>query len=226
MLRERFRRKFNVYLLVFFFFLLTAAVHYFLSIKCSPSKDEGVKSKLWFRLVVIILSDPNNLERRDTIRQTWLSSKRSEVKHIFSIGTVGLLSDQMLTLQSEASKYDDLLLLPKLQDSYGTITKKVLQSFSFVSDNYDFDFVLKCDDDSFVSIDQLIKELNGWQNKASKRELYWGFFNGRAQVKRSGPWKEMDWILCDYYLPYALGGGYILSRNLIKYIAINEDVLK
>ncbi|XP_012281015.1 beta-1,3-galactosyltransferase 6 isoform X2 [Orussus abietinus] len=95
-----------------------------------------------------------------------------------------------------------------------------------IYETYEFDFLLKCDDDSVVLVDRVLKELDKWQSRGIRKELYWGFFNGKAQVKRSGPWKETDWILCDYYLPYALGGGYVLSSNLVKFIARNSDVLK
>ncbi|CAK9818268.1 Beta-1,3-galactosyltransferase 6 [Anthophora plagiata] len=140
--------------------------------------------------------------------------------------TLDILPEQRETLHSEEQKFNDLLLLSRLPDSYGTLTKKVLYAFKEIYEYFNFDFLMKCDDDTFVLIHKILKELDKWENKGTKKELYWGFFNGRAQVKRSGPWKEMDWILCDYYLPYALGGGYILSYNLVKFIASNADILK
>lgn len=57
-------------------------------------------------------------------------------------------------------------------------------------------------------------------------QLYWGYFNGNAKVKSSGKWKETSWILCDTYLPYALGGGYVLSKRLITFLAQNADYLR
>lgn len=56
-------------------------------------------------------------------------------------------------------------------------------------------------------------------------ELYWGFFNGRARIKTSGPWRESNFNLCDHYLPYALGGGYVISSNLVKFIAQYQNFL-
>ncbi|CAK9826667.1 Beta-1,3-galactosyltransferase 6 [Anthophora retusa] len=140
--------------------------------------------------------------------------------------TLDILPEQRETLHSEEQKFNDLLLLSRLPDSYGTLTKKVLYAFKEIYEYFNFDFLMKCDDDTFMLIHKILKELDKWESKGTKKELYWGFFNGRAQVKRSGPWKEMDWILCDYYLPYALGGGYILSYNLVKFIASNADILK
>ena len=52
----------------------------------------------------------------------------------------------------------------------------------------------------------------------AKREqlgrLYWGFFRGDAHVKHVGPWAEPKWYLSETYLPYAHGGGYILSAGM------------
>ncbi|ENN79519.1 beta-1,3-galactosyltransferase 6 [Dendroctonus ponderosae] len=55
---------------------------------------------------------------------------------------------------------------------------------------------------------------------------YWGYFNGNAHVKAGGKWKESEWIACDKYVPYALGGGYILSKPLVSYIANNAANLR
>ncbi|KAG5308215.1 B3GT6 galactosyltransferase, partial [Acromyrmex insinuator] len=224
-MRRRFIARANV--LAFLF----AVVFVFLCLRYLPEREcqsnrQTPGSKLKHRLIALILSSPDNLERRNTIRKTWLAEHDATVKHFFVIGTQDILPEQRNTLQSEKQKFDDLLLLPRLQDSYGMLTKKVLHTLKAVHEHYDFDYLLKCDDDSYVLVHKILKELDKWQSKGTKRELYWGFFNGRAQVKRSGPWKETDWILCDYYLPYAVGGGYVLSYNLVEFIAKNADILK
>ena len=227
MLRKKLYVKINIPTLIIIISLLLFSVHYFASIRCTSSEQIGSKNnKSKYRLIVLVLSAPDHLEQRDTIRKTWLSEKYSDVKYFFAIGTQDIHPDQRVTLQSEKQKFNDLLLLAKLQDSYGTITKKILYAFLHLHRDYDFDFLLKCDDDSFALINGILRELDRWESKGSKKYLYWGFFNGKAQVKRSGPWKETGWILCDYYLPYALGGGYILSYNLVEFIAKNADVLK
>ncbi|XP_012281013.1 beta-1,3-galactosyltransferase 6 isoform X1 [Orussus abietinus] len=215
----------NTPLLVVLVLLILLYVHYMTSLKC-VSGELAAKNKPKYRLIVLILTAVDNLERRDAIRKTWLCDDHYNVKHLFAIGTLDIQPEQRDTLLSEKQKYNDLLLLSKLQDSYNTITKKILYSMGQIYETYEFDFLLKCDDDSVVLVDRVLKELDKWQSRGIRKELYWGFFNGKAQVKRSGPWKETDWILCDYYLPYALGGGYVLSSNLVKFIARNSDVLK
>lgn len=225
--RRRFLARANVLALLLAVVLVYLCLRYLPPRECQPDRQTP-EGRPRYRLIVLILSGPDNLERRDTIRKTWLADRghSATVRHLFVVGTQDILPEQRNTLQSEKDKFDDLLLLPRLQDSYGTLTKKVLHALRTVHEHYDFDYLLKCDDDSYVLVHKILKELDRWQSKGTRRELYWGFFNGRAQVKRSGPWKETDWILCDYYLPYALGGGYILSYNLVKFIASNVDILK
>ncbi|GLV37907.1 beta-13-Galactosyltransferase II [Carabus blaptoides fortunei] len=109
-------------------------------------------------MIILIISSPNNFDRRSTIRDTWLSlhvNKKDDVrmKHYFVVGSIGLSTDTMLHLSSEQS-------------------------------------------------------------------------NGNGKIKTQGKWKETDWIICDNYLPYALGGGYVLSQGLVSYLARNSEDLK
>ena len=106
----------------------------------------------------------------------------------------------------------DLLLLPML-DSYPTLTKKVLNTMVVLNRNVEFKFLIKCDDDTYIRIPEVIDELHHTNYENS---LYWGFFDGRAPVKKTGKWEEKNYLLCDRYIPYALGGGYVLSHDLVS----------
>ncbi|XP_051162018.1 beta-1,3-galactosyltransferase 6 [Leptopilina boulardi] len=219
--------KINIISLIIIISFLLISVHFISTFMCSSKEQNTSKyNKSKYRLIVLVLSGVDHLEQRDTIRKTWLSEKYNDVRYLFAVGTLNIHQSQRITLQSEKQKFNDLLLLPNLQDTYGTITKKILQSFFHIHKEYDFDFILKCDDDSFVIIHRILRELDRWESEGRKKFLYWGFFNGKAQVKRNGPWKETEWILCDNYLPYALGGGYILSYKLVEFIAKNAENLK
>ncbi|KAK9721672.1 Galactosyltransferase [Popillia japonica] len=219
-------------------------------------------------VIIVILSAPKNLNRRIAIRSTWLkladntqkhNSNIRIIKHYFVIGTLGLSNSQLAILKTEQIEYNDLLNLP-IYDSYSNLTEKVIKSFSWLTDQLDvgldFKFILKCDDDSFVRLDNFIRELshleiiylksyindsytidhsssymtvNYQMNKFGpniSRGLYWGYFSGNARIKTKGKWKETEWILCDYYTPYALGGGYVLSKDLVIYLGRNADYLR
>lgn len=218
-------------------------------------------------LIIVILSSPINYSKRNTIRETWLKLKdRSHIKdgdrnkfdnlkHYFVVGGLGLKNEHIRNINNEQLKYNDILILPMF-DSYNNLTYKVLKTFEWLNEQHDFGFlfkyVLKCDDDSFVRIDNLVHELSqidlmyiksdafeisdnsspyfrvNFQSNGIKGtpELYWGYFNGNAKIKSVGKWKETNWILCDNYLPYALGGGYILSKNLVSYLGQNANYLR
>ncbi|MCL4145129.1 UNVERIFIED_CONTAM: hypothetical protein GTU68_066513 [Idotea baltica] len=184
------------------------------------SSDGSAKSVF---LAVLILSSPTNQEQRDVIRETWLSDELSDTIHYFIIGTGSLGSEVNITIQSEQKRFGDLLLLSNVYDSYEALTKKILASFVYLHYNVKFRFLLKTDDDTYVNLPQLHLDLKA---VPYKQRFYWGFFDGRATPRKSGPWKETEWVLCDHYIPYALGGGYILSNDLVTFIAMNSKYLK
>ncbi|XP_005109120.1 beta-1,3-galactosyltransferase 6 [Aplysia californica] len=180
----------------------------------SPHRD--LKAKL----VILVLTGPENFQERDGIRETWMSDLSSlSVLIRFVIGSASLSVNTRQKIDREQLVHEDLLILNNVQDSYQGLTFKVLQAFVWLDQNVDFQYVLKVDDDSFVRVSNVLAEL---QHKPKDR-LYWGFFDGRARVKTSGKWKETDWNLCDRYLPYARGGGYVLSSDLVHFIASNQE---
>ncbi|KAM6434573.1 beta-1,3-galactosyltransferase 6 [Liasis olivaceus] len=176
-------------------------------------------------LAVLVVSGPKYTERRSIIRSTWLSAAgrvpRSDLWCRFVVGTGGLAGEELRALELEQSRHRDLLLLPELRDSYENLTAKVLAMYVWLDQHLDFRFVLKADDDTFVRLDALAEELRSKE----PRRLYWGFFSGRGRVKSGGKWKENAWLLCDYYLPYALGGGYVISADLVRYLRLSQDYL-
>lgn len=174
-------------------------------------------------LLVLVISSPANSQIRETIRNTWLSvsKKNHNFKALFVMGNRNLNSKEEYDIAKEKQRHDDIMLLP-LFDSYGTLTNKVLKSFEFSHKNFRFDFLLKCDDDTFVDIEKIIEELE----KKADPALYWGFFDGRAPVQTKGKWAEPNYRLCDRYIPYALGGGYVLGKTLVEFIASNAHLLE
>jgi galactosylxylosylprotein 3-beta-galactosyltransferase len=173
--------------------------------------------------------------------QKWLLTKHRgsnvkvpnlKIKTLFAIGMRDLNDETTKRIRAESDVYSDLLLLEDLKDSYKNLTLKLLQSLEKVNNvTPNFKYLLKCDDDSYVKLDYLSVDLLEYAKKlkaarAEKSiELYWGFFNGRANIKKSGQWKEVNYDLCDRYLPYALGGGYVISKNLVTYLGNHSRVL-
>lgn len=184
------------------------------------SFDETTQNSYY--LIILIMSDPTKSATRKVIRGTWLSARNRKVKHLFVVGSKGLSKEVLENVTDESLAFQDLLILNSTTESYTSLTGKVLAGFQWTNSNYHYSFILKCDDDSFVRIPALLDELQ----KQPQNLLYWGFFKGGSSVFQKGKWKESEWFLCDTYLPYALGGGYILSSDLIEYLAKNAPLFQ
>lgn len=246
---------------------------------CEPSGRIYEPEKSYF-LMLLIVSAPGNVERRNAIRESYLNlrprmlneSYEDEVIHVptydergqlvlesvqkqrealeayqlwrqkkiknikvinfkvktlFAVGTHGLSRSERKVIYEEHRVYNDMLELDDLQDSYANLTTKVVRSMSHVDAIYDFKYLMKLDDDTYVKLDLFSEDLLSYYEKLHRLranhpkppELYWGYFKGAATIQQRGQWKESNYKLCDRYLPYALGGGYVLSKNLVSYIA-------
>jgi galactosylxylosylprotein 3-beta-galactosyltransferase len=165
-----------------------------------PNLKDGfsgaLKSQSTF-LVIMIISSPKNLDRRTAIRQTWLNIPnkylRKDVLPLFAVGNENLSEEVSKKLDEENNGNEDLLVLP-IQETYTTLTQKILASFVHIERNVNFSFLLKVDDDSFVNLAIIVEEL---RNSKYNRGLYWGFFDGRAPVQKKGKWAEVDYVICD-----------------------------
>ncbi|KZS05998.1 N-acetyllactosaminide beta-1,3-N-acetylglucosaminyltransferase 4 [Daphnia magna] len=186
----------------------------------SQKSDDSPQKQ--FYLIVLIMSDPTKSATRKAVRDTWLSNTHKDVKHFFVVGSKGLAQDVLQNVLEENSSYHDMVILESINESYSSLTGKILVGFQWLHSNHNFSFLLKCDDDSFVRMSPLIEQLH----KQPQKHLYWGFFKGGSNVFQKGKWKENDWFLCDTYLPYALGGGYVLSSDLVEFIAKNAPFLQ
>lgn len=192
--------------------------------------ESSLKSKKYETFtIVVVLTGPRNGNRRDVMRQTWLSEsskglfsqENAEVSHLFVLGVEGLDSTIKASLTKEQSQYQDMLLLEDFADAYEKLTEKLGRSLSWIDKNVNFKYLFKCDDDTFARIETIHNELKTRHHTQPEEMLYLGYFYGKGKVKKSGPWKETDWRLCDMYIPYARGGGYILSDSVVTFVATN-----
>ena len=174
-----------------------------------------------YLLATMILSSVGNKDRRDVIRNTWKDGYRNRTHYLkFVIGTQGVGSEDTDKLRKEKAVNEDMLFLPDLVDSYQNLSHKVLKTFVWLDHNLNYSYLLKTDDDSFILLDSIEDDL---RKREDPRGLYWGYFIGNAIPQHEGPWAEDNWIFCDTYFPYAFGGGYILSADVVHRIAVNAD---
>ena len=185
------------------------------------------------RLVVLILSTPGGSLRRNAIRGTWMHDSPASLLELtlrFVVGTKELTQDQFSPLSAEADMFQDIFFLSQHKEAYSNLTAKVLSSLVWADGNLEFDFLVKADDDSYVRLPALESAL---RDLGCPPDLYWGYFMGHAVPETAGRWAERHWTICPHYLPYAMGGGYVLGRHVVKLIGqfhkqfrlySNEDV--
>lgn len=197
-------------------------------------------------LMVLILTATAHAARRTAVRETWLrwAPAPGRVQYRFVLGTRGLEQAAWSELERENRTHGDLLMLPGVDGSFESLTRRLADAMVWARSAASFRYLLKVDDDSFVRLDTLVLELESMPASG----IYWGYFDGRAPVKSQGKWGEPNvragarsaarkllpaantgaraqFHLCDRYLPYALGGGYLLSADLVDFIADNANRL-
>lgn len=123
-------------------------------------------------LVIGVLASPSprSTTARQTIRETWAQfptpGKRATLRFLLALDANGRVPEHLL---EEAAMKKDLLFLHTL-DKYENLSRKVELFFKWVVDACSGAiFVFKTDDDSFVRLDELAKEL---ATQPTERLLY------------------------------------------------------
>ncbi|KAM7259708.1 hypothetical protein ACFE04_015449 [Oxalis oulophora] len=196
------------------------------------------------RVFIGVLSATNHFAERMAVRKTWMQSsaiKTSEVVARFFVALALLLLSAKLTfapfmvnfeeknnprkevnavLKKEADYFGDIVILP-FMDRYELVVLKTIAICEFGVQNVTAAFIMKVDDDTFVRVDSVLKEIKGTPRI---RSLYMGNLNLLHRPLRHGKWSVTyeEWPE-DLYPPYANGPGYIISTDIAKYIVSEHD---
>lgn len=186
---RRYRRMILVSIL--FFYLGCCVTLGLVKIECAQQSTENNKklSNVFdsVEYAVLILSSPSNEAKRDAIRTTWANFinniciengerlykwnhtrsggnvKQEFIKFFFVLGTKGLDSQILERINSENARSNDLLLLGNFEDNYVNLTKKLILSLKWLNNNLKhLKYVIKCDDDSFVRVDIIVRDLEAF----------------------------------------------------------------
>lgn len=167
-------------------------------------------------LMILIFSEPGSGSLRNTVRGTWLNwVKRSPGKtsYMFIVGVSGLTQAQVTILETENNEDKDMVLVPTSSlKPYNS--QLLLHALEWAVNNIKFEFLLKCNDQSYITAKRMLMELP-WQPESG---LVWGYFSGNEPVTTEGVKTEPTWNLCSTYLPYAQGGGYVLSHDVVTMV--------
>lgn len=172
------------------------------------------------RLVMLVgvFSTGNNFEHRMALRRTWMQYEAVRSGDVAVRFFIGLHKNRQVNLElwREAQAYGDIQLMPFV-DYYSLISLKTIATCIMGTKILPAKYVMKTDDDAFVRIDEVLSSLKG---KPSNGLLY-GLISFDSAPHRD---KDSKWHISaeewprDTYPPWAHGPGYIISRDIAKFI--------
>lgn len=185
-------------------------------------QDRGLRSKpkrkvsvgAVSHVVVGILSCQKNARRRRTVESTWLPDvKATGATTLFLVGRPG-----------QSPEIRDGVLYLDCDDSYAGLSDKVLSFLRYVQAHIPYDYVFKCDDDTFVDAERwarvsyagsdftagtLIPYTSAYQTWVREKGLEWNAtFDAFLSMVGSFP--------CG-------GDGYFLSRRAVDTVLATEQ---
>ena len=176
-------------------------------------------------LLVAVMVRPSGFDRREVIRKTWyrrFTNDQSLTQIRFFVGTRSLSKEVLESIHKEQEMHHDIVMLNEHVDTYEGLTWKTMQTMTWIAWHVNFTYYLKCDDDSYPLLNHIISEL---QERKQTGRLYWGHFFVDHHVHKSGKNLDNSWFLSKQYTPFAIGGAYILSSDLVNLVVGMENCL-
>lgn len=186
-------------------------------LEMSPKWKASPLPKRSIRLFIGILSATNHFAERMAVRQTWMQSSAIKSLDVVVRFFVALnpRKEVNAVLKKEAAYFGDIVILP-FMDRYELVVLKTIAICEFGVQNVTAAYIMKCDDDTFVRVDSVLKQID---RISPKRSLYMGNLNLLHRPLRNGKWAVTyeEWPE-EVYPPYANGPGYIISSDIAKFI--------
>ena len=177
-------------------------------------------------LLILIPHLGSKVASRDLIRNTWYDGFRDSegVMLRYVMGTNGLTHTQLSQLREENKTHGDLVFLENFTESELALTNKTIALMKWATDNVDFTYLMKCDDDTFVYVHNVIREL---KHRSTTKRLYYGIMVYENMPNHNEPkWNDYEWDLAKTYTPFARGGCYVLSHDLVFLMVRHSNHLK
>ena len=173
-------------------------------------------------LMIYVHTDPENAERRRTVRSTWASKdilEKYNAKILFITGYIKN-KDTLVALENENMLHQDILQ-GNFTDTYRNLTYKAVTALRWVSDYCsNATFVLKTDDDIVVDIHRVVRLMKSYiEHKWGKKNMLIGYIWPHMNVERnvSSKWytSEEEYPK-NYFLKYCSGSAFIMSTDIVK----------
>lgn len=106
--------------------------------------------------MIFVFSAPNNIDRRQAIRQTWGNyAHKQGINLLFIIGK-SVIKSEMDTIKKENRIFNDILQ-GSFIDSYNNLTLKTMTMIKWVADNCsNVKYIFKSDDDMLINMRRVI----------------------------------------------------------------------
>ena len=173
-------------------------------------------------LMIYVHSDPDNVERRRTVRNTWASKEILEKYNAKLLFLTGLVKNENTeaALENENELHKDILQ-GNFTDTYRNLTYKAITGLRWVSDYCSHAvYVLKTDDDIVVDIHRVVRLMRSYiEHKWGKKNLLIGYIWPHMNVERNvnSKWyTSEEEFPKDYFLKYCSGSAFIMSTDVAK----------
>jgi len=205
---------FNIPLAIFIVFSLFLFYFYLPAIYKQPNAkaEEGHKKDV--TLLVMVVSEAQDAEQRQLIRNSWFKFKDNRVAKVFVVANV---TDSTLlnSLLKERKTFGDLVILDHVVENESRYQAlRMLRALKYAYTTYTFSYVLKVEKQSFVLIPKLLEYLD---DIPLNKRAYIGVLNGVT---------FKDDFYGEGYVNYMLGPGYILGSDLAGYIGRSQHLMR
>lgn len=169
-------------------------------------------------MLIGVFSTGNNFKRRMALRRSWMQYEAVRSGDVAVRFFIGLHKNRQVNIElwEEAQVYGDVQLMPFV-DYYSLISLKTVAICIMGTRVLPAKYIMKTDDDAFVRVDEVLSIL---RSKASDGLLY-GLISFESTPHRD---KDSKWFISTEewphtsYPPWAHGPGYIISRDIAKFI--------
>ena len=199
-------------------------------ISMSPVLTKAEEKELFALILVSSSPQLDHRDKRDAIRKTWgdcsnlktMSLQSHQLPPSITCKLVFFIarSENDRNIQLEGQEHNDVLLFD-YQDSYSSITKKLMSSFKWAS-SINPKYVLKTDDDVFIHTAKLFNGLF----RETDGDFYGGIVLAGNRVVRTPNHRHFisrEQYKDEYYPPYCKGAMYVFSGNLLPNILQAAD---
>eukprot|EP01102_Stenamoeba_stenopodia_P017008 TRINITY_DN6033_c0_g2_i1.p1 TRINITY_DN6033_c0_g2~~TRINITY_DN6033_c0_g2_i1.p1 ORF type:complete len:496 (-),score=101.81 TRINITY_DN6033_c0_g2_i1:1168-2655(-) len=184
------------------------------------------------RLLICVMSGLDNFARRDAIRQTWgrYVTDPNEVTVIFVLADLVYARDNQTlhSLLEEDRKYHDILALTGVREEYKALGDRLFHMLFEVTEQYDYMFMMKTDDDSYIRVTELMFSLCLHFIKQMKEYRTEFFTSANAsKIEEAETWDPAFWPRG--MVPTRFYWGFFMSGNQVQGIGgrwSNPEYLK